>query len=74
MLTVAGAVILAGEEPAEAGPLGFFVVLALGVATVLLIRSMGRHLRRIPPSFDAPDDARRDDDPGDAEDERQSGS
>jgi hypothetical protein len=42
-------------QPAQAGPLGLFIILLLAAATILLIRSMNRHLRRVPPRFDAPD-------------------
>jgi len=45
---------LAAPESGKAGPLGLLVILLLGVATVLLIRSMNRHLRKVPPSFDRP--------------------
>jgi O-antigen ligase len=38
----------------SAGLIGFLVVLALVVACVLLFRSMTRHLRKVPKSFDAP--------------------
>ena len=34
------------------GLLGFLVVLALVVACVFLFRSMAKHLRKVPPSFD----------------------
>jgi hypothetical protein len=37
---------------AQAGPLGLLVVVLLAIATVVLIRSMTRHLRRVPVSFD----------------------
>ena len=37
-----------------AGLIGFLVVLALIVASVLLFRSMSRHLRKVPKSFDDP--------------------
>ena len=43
---------LAGPESDKAGPLGLLVILLLGVATILLVRSMNRHLRKVPPSFD----------------------
>ena len=36
-----------------AGLIGFLVVLALVVAAVFLFRSMNRHLRKVPPSFEA---------------------
>ncbi|HET6910930.1 MAG TPA: hypothetical protein VFH54_16485 [Mycobacteriales bacterium] len=37
-----------------AGFVGFLVVLALIVAAVFLFRSMNRHLRNVPKSFDQP--------------------
>jgi hypothetical protein len=37
-----------------AGFIGFLVVLALVVAAVFLFRSMSKHLRKVPPSFDEP--------------------
>jgi len=37
-----------------AGLIGFLVVLALVVAAVFLFRSMNRHLRKVPPTFDPP--------------------
>jgi hypothetical protein len=37
-----------------AGIIGFLVVLALVVASILLFRSMSRHLRKVPTSFDRP--------------------
>jgi hypothetical protein len=37
-----------------AGFVGFLVVLALIVAAVFLFRSMNRHLRNVPKSFDEP--------------------
>ena len=39
-----------------AGLIGFLVVLALVVAAVFLFRSMNRHLRKVPTSFDPPAD------------------
>ena len=55
MLSLAGGLLGADDQPAQAGPLGLFIILALGAATVLLVRSMSRHLKRIPPSFDPPE-------------------
>jgi len=44
-----------------AGLIGFLVVLGLVVACVLLFRSMTRHLRKVPKSFDPdPSDDRND--------------
>lgn len=36
----------------QAGPLGLLVIVLLGIGLWLLIRSMNRHLRKIPTSFD----------------------
>jgi hypothetical protein len=49
-----------------AGPLGLLIVLLLGVAVVLLIRSMNSRIRRLPETFehtegDAPDGTGPDD-------------
>ena len=44
-----------GEEFGKASPIGLFLILALLVAVVLLIRSMNRRLRNLPESFDDPD-------------------
>ena len=60
LLAAAGAwVRLATEEPAKTGSIGpgltaFTVVALLVVATVLLARSMLKHVNRVPPSFDDP--------------------
>ena len=37
----------------KAGPLGLLLVALLGIAIALLVKSMSRHLKRIPRSFDA---------------------
>lgn len=36
----------------QAGPLGLLVIVLLGVGLWLLIKSMNRHLRKLPTSFD----------------------
>ncbi|MBX7269085.1 hypothetical protein KIF24_25715 [Micromonospora sp. Llam7] len=38
-----------------AGPMGLFLILLLGTATVLLIRNMNARLRRLPERFPAQD-------------------
>lgn len=43
-----------GEEYGKASPVALVVILLLGVALALLIRSMNKHLRRVPKSFDPP--------------------
>jgi hypothetical protein len=49
-------VILAAGAGASAGPLGLLIVLLMGVATVLLIRNMNSRLKKLPPSFEPPED------------------
>ena len=39
-----------------AGLTGFLVVLGLVIAAVLLFRSMSKHLRKVPPTFEPPDE------------------
>lgn len=46
-----------GEEFGKASPVGLVVVLLLAVATVFLIRSMSKRIRRLPASFDPPEEA-----------------
>jgi hypothetical protein len=43
------------EDVGKAGPIGLLLIVLLLIATLLLVRSMGRHLKRIPPSFDPAD-------------------
>jgi hypothetical protein len=57
-------VTLAAAPSGTAGPLALLLVLLVGVATVLLIRNMSARLRRLPPSFDEPEDQKRNDEGG----------
>ncbi|MET7773478.1 hypothetical protein [Nocardia sp. NPDC005366] len=41
-----------GPEFGKASPLGLVIVLILLVGTVLLVRSMNRHLKNLPPTFE----------------------
>ena len=41
-----------GPEFGKAGPLGLMVIVALLAATFFLIRSMNKHVRNLPSSFD----------------------
>jgi hypothetical protein len=43
-----------GDEFGKASPVGLVVILLLLIATVFLVRSMTKHLRRVPASFDDP--------------------
>ena len=47
-----------GPEFGEASPLGLLVVILLGIAVIFLIRSMTKHLKRVPASFDPPEEKR----------------
>jgi hypothetical protein len=44
------------EDVGNAGPLGLLLIVVLLIAVALLVRSMSTHLKRIPPSFDTPED------------------
>jgi hypothetical protein len=43
-----------GPEFGKASPVGLVVVVLLFLAMIVLIRSMNKHLRRVPASFDEP--------------------
>jgi uncharacterized protein HemY len=43
--------LAAAAENREASPIGLVVILLLVVALVFLIRSMNKHLRKVPRSF-----------------------
>jgi hypothetical protein len=51
------------EDVGKAGPIGLLLIVVLLVATALLVKSMSRHLKRVPHSFEpepqvvVPDDA-----------------
>ncbi|MBW0105916.1 hypothetical protein [Pseudonocardia sp. KRD291] len=46
-----------GPEFGNSSPVGLVVVLLLLIATVVLIRSMSRRIRRLPESFESPEQA-----------------
>ncbi|HJQ03338.1 MAG TPA: hypothetical protein VJ851_17210 [Jatrophihabitans sp.] len=46
--------LLADSDAGKGSPIGFFVVLVLLIAVYFLYRSMNRHLKRVPTSFDPP--------------------
>ncbi|KQS68416.1 hypothetical protein [Modestobacter sp. Leaf380] len=59
-MTTAGLLVTAAQEQlpedvGKSGPFGLLLVLLLLVAILLLGRSMGKHLKRLPRSFDAQD-------------------
>lgn len=43
-----------GAEFGKSAPIGLVIILILLVALILLIRSMNRHVRKMPESFDLP--------------------
>ena len=43
------------EDVGKAGPLGLLLIVLLLIATALLVRSMGGHLKKLPRSFDPAD-------------------
>jgi len=47
-------VLADGPETGKGSPVGLFVVLALCFVVYFLYRSMTKHLRRVPGSFDEP--------------------
>ena len=44
-------VVTVAAEGREAGPIGLVVILCLLVALIVLVRSMNRHLRKVPGEF-----------------------
>ena len=46
--------VLADNDTDKGSPIGLFVVLLLVVAVYFLYRSMNRHMRNLPESFDPP--------------------
>ncbi|WP_448625409.1 hypothetical protein [Geodermatophilus sp. URMC 64] len=43
------------EDVGKAGPLGLLLIVLLLIAVVFLVKSMSRHLKRVPASFDPPE-------------------
>ena len=46
------------EDVGKAGPLGLLLLALLAIAIVLLVKSMSRHLKRVPTSFEQDDQPR----------------
>ncbi len=51
------AVLAVADDQVSAGPLGFLVLVLIGLATFLLVRNMNARLKRMPRSFDPPPSA-----------------
>lgn len=58
-MTTAMVLAAAGEQLPEdvgkSGPLGLLLIVVLMIATALLVRSMSKHLKKVPHSFDPAD-------------------
>ena len=46
------------EDVGKAGPMGLLLIALLGISIVLLVKSMSRHLKRLPASFEEADQPR----------------
>ena len=56
-----------GEDFGKSSPVGLFVLILFLIAVVFLVRSMSKHLKRLPESFDPPsEEAAATPAPGDA--------
>jgi hypothetical protein len=44
------------EDVGKAGPIGLLIIVLLLIVTAFLVKSMSRHLQRVPRSFDADDE------------------
>jgi len=71
-MNMAAAQVLAagnGPEFGKASPLGLLIILLLLIAAALLVWSMGKHLKKIPKSFDDEEDSSGDDSGTDQDDD-----
>jgi hypothetical protein len=58
------------EDVGKAGPLGLLLTVLLLIAVALLVRSMSRHLKRVPRTFDPEDSVEVPDTPAELVDPR----
>ena len=54
VILLAGNTVLADNDTGKGSPIGIFVVLLLVIAVYFLYRSLSRHIRNLPESFDEP--------------------
>src|SRR5205823_5553916 len=47
-----------GEDFGKSSPVGFLLLLIFLIAVALLVRSMTKHLKRVPASFDPPEESK----------------
>ncbi|MFL6140746.1 MAG: hypothetical protein ACJ72N_02605 [Labedaea sp.] len=45
-----------GEDFGKSSPVGFLVLILFFIAVAFLIRSMNKHLKRVPATFDPPEE------------------
>jgi hypothetical protein len=62
-VNASGVTVLADSDTGKGSPIGFFVVLVLVIAVYFLYRSMNRHLKKVPDSFEPPPPVGEPDDP-----------
>lgn len=53
LLAANGAQSGKGEEFGKSSPMALLVIVLLAIAVIFLVRSMTKHLKRVPASFDA---------------------
>ena len=53
-----------GEDFGKSSPVGLVLIILFFLAVALLVRSMNKHLRRVPESFDPPRERSEDDSGG----------
>lgn len=58
-----------GPDFGKASPIGLLVVVLLLIGVFLLMRSMNRHLKKVPTTFDAPAEPASDGGPGGADED-----
>ncbi|HEX4728267.1 MAG TPA: hypothetical protein VH298_10755 [Jatrophihabitans sp.] len=62
-MSVSGMTVLADSDTGKGSPIGFLVILVLVIAVYFLYRSMNRHLKKVPDSFEPPPPVGEPDDP-----------
>ena len=55
-----------GEEFGKASPVALVVIIVLALATILLVRSMTKRIRRLPASFESSRESSKSDDASDS--------
>jgi hypothetical protein len=63
-----------GEDFGKSSPVGLLVLLVFLIAVVFLARSMTKHLKRVPASFDPPEDTAEQEKPAEEKPEAKNGA